>query len=351
MISLGANAGVKRTVQRCTLYDDVIKLYQSGEIIKESPIYIAYDSELALDEGGVTRDMYSAFWEEAYSRLFDGATILIPLVHAQTDMGIFPILGRIISHGYLASGYLPVRISLPSLITMLLGPSVNVPRSFLLDALMDYISDNEREKLKIALKYKGTSSSFPTPEIKSDVISILSRLGCREMPTPHNLPELIINVAKYEFCSKPAAAIAMVYYGIPSEHKPFWSELGIDGISGLYTSLTVTSDKVLKLIDGDCRNPGEERILAYLTSLIGNMGTNDLRNFLRFTTGSSVCTADKISVAFNSSSGLARRPIAHTCSNTLELSASYVNYHDFSTEWHAILSDTNDDWIWRMDGF
>ena len=95
-----------------------------------------------------------------------------------------------------------------------------------------------REKLKIALQYKGTSS-FPTPEMKSDVISILSRLGCREMPTPHNLAELIVNVAKYEFCSKPAAAIAMIYCGIPDEHKPFWTELGIDGINGLYTSLSL----------------------------------------------------------------------------------------------------------------
>ena len=131
--------------------------------------------------------MYSAFWEEAYSHLFDGAMIIIPLVHAQMDMGVFPILGKIISYGYLASGYLPVRISLPSLIAMLLGPSVTIPsRSFLLDALMDYISDNEREKLKIALHYKGTSSSFPTPEMKSDEISLMSRFGCREMPTPCN---------------------------------------------------------------------------------------------------------------------------------------------------------------------
>ena len=94
--------------------------------------------------------------------MFDGATILVPLIHAQTDMGIVPILGKIISHGYLASGYLPVRVSLPSLITLLLGPSANIPRSFLLDALMDYLSDNEKEKLKPALKCKGNDSSFPT---------------------------------------------------------------------------------------------------------------------------------------------------------------------------------------------
>ena len=63
MISIGAKAGVKRTVQRFTLYDDVIKLYQHGEIIKESPILIVYDSELAVDEGGVTRDVFSLLGE------------------------------------------------------------------------------------------------------------------------------------------------------------------------------------------------------------------------------------------------------------------------------------------------
>ena len=73
-----------------------------------------------------------------------GPTNLVPLVHAQSDMWLFPILGKIISHGYLASGYLPVRISLPSLVAMLLAP---IPRSFLLlKALMDYISDSERDR-------------------------------------------------------------------------------------------------------------------------------------------------------------------------------------------------------------
>ena len=117
------------------------------------------------------------------------------------------------------------------------------------------------------------------------------------------------------------------------------------GVEGIYTSLTV------KIINCDCQNPGEERILAYLTSLIGNMGTNDLHNFLRFTTGSSVCIAKKITVIFNTASGLARHPFAHACSNTLQLPVSYINFHDFSSEWYAILSDTSNKWKWRTDGF
>ena len=75
---------------------------QSGEIIKESPIFIANDSELAIDEVGMTRDMYLAIWEEAYSSLFDGATILIPLVHAQISRRIISLASES-SSSYLTS--------------------------------------------------------------------------------------------------------------------------------------------------------------------------------------------------------------------------------------------------------
>ena len=58
---------------------------------------------MADDQGGVTRDMFSGFWKEAYITLFDGVTLLIPLVHPQTDLQAFSTLGKIMSHGYLVS--------------------------------------------------------------------------------------------------------------------------------------------------------------------------------------------------------------------------------------------------------
>ena len=72
----------------------------------------------------------------------------------------------------------------------------------------------------------------------------------------------------------------------------------------------------------------------------------EIRRFLRFTTESSVLLASNISVPFNSLSGLARHPIAHTCSSTLELSSTYINYLDFENEFKAILSD--DEFTWEM---
>ena len=63
--------------------------------------------------------------------------------------------------------------------------------------------------------------------------------------------------------------------------------------------------------------------------MLGNMQTAELKLFLQFVTGSSVCIAPKITVTFNSVDGLARHPIAHTCDFTIELPITYVNYDDF----------------------
>ena len=93
----------------------------------------------------------------------------------------------------------------------------------------------------------------------------------------------------------------------------------------------------------------EERVFSYLKTMVGNMKSKELRLLMRFITGSSVCTTPCIEVSFNSLSGLARRPIAHTCSCMLEIPTTYVNYDDFTKDFQAILSETDQNFAWRMD--
>ena len=100
-----------------------LSIYGNENICQEYPIDIEFESEEAIDHGGVQREMFSAFWEQAYLQPFEGATILIPLLHPQTDT----VFGRILSHGYLVTGFLPIRIALPTLICMLLVPGRLIP--------------------------------------------------------------------------------------------------------------------------------------------------------------------------------------------------------------------------------
>lgn len=44
-----------------------------------------FEDERGFDLGGVSRDMYSAFWEKAFQQLFDGSLLLAPAMHAGID--------------------------------------------------------------------------------------------------------------------------------------------------------------------------------------------------------------------------------------------------------------------------
>lgn len=67
-------------------------LYKNNreQILQEYPLRIRFQGERAIDLGGVARDMFSAFYEEAYKRIFDGSSLLCPIVHP--EMGVAGLL-------------------------------------------------------------------------------------------------------------------------------------------------------------------------------------------------------------------------------------------------------------------
>ena len=109
-------------------------------------------------------------------------------------------------------------ISLPSLITMILGPSVPTLADIIVDSFTDYVSDVECSTLKTELD----SNELFSFAVRAGLINVLSRFSCRQIPTQSNLSALFEQVAHYEFCAKPAAALALIHSGIPQTHKLFW---------------------------------------------------------------------------------------------------------------------------------
>ena len=87
--------------------------------------------------------MFSAFWVDAYIRAFDGCNSLVPQTHPHVDFGMFPVLRTILSHGFLVTGTLPVRIAFPCLAAVVLGPMVSIPDSTFITSLADHVSPYE----------------------------------------------------------------------------------------------------------------------------------------------------------------------------------------------------------------
>ena len=329
-------------VNRKKIFNQVIDLFSDDCILKEQSLYIKFEGEIAVDSGGVQRDMLSAFWEEAYVHFFDGSSLLVPTIHPNVDMSLLPKLGLILSHGYLMCGFLPTRIAFPALASIL-NPPVTFPTNMLVVAFAESLSVYEAATVKAALAANSTTFSDIQ---KNTLMSIFSRYGCRECPTPNNIHSLIENTARFEFTIKPMAAYSMIGSGIPSEEQLFWHSFSLKELHSLYMAINATPEKVLELLqEPTLYNEAEGRVFNYLQQFIGNLKIDELRKFLRFTTGSSALIVENITVSFNSTTGMARRPIAHTCGCVLEVPSTYISYLEFEAEFSAIL---NDEYSWDM---
>lgn len=342
--TLDTHHGRTRPFRRENIYSDVIETYQDNitDILEEYPFRVRYEKERAIDTGGVCRDLFSAFWEEAYLKNFDGETLIVPAIHPNTDMASFPILGTVLAHGFMVCGYLPVRVAFPVLAAALCGPSVHIPDAIIIESFIDHLTTHESSVLRNLIEQKSFSCQTQT-----QLINILSRLGCTEVPSPSNIKQLVLRVARHLFLGKPLGALYALNSGVLIPYHSFTEQLSIDTLFRLYKVLNATTSAVLGLFEDPAdMNPAEDRVFGFLLSFIGNMKQNELRLFLRFVTGSSVLLAKKITVSFNNLSGLARRPISHTCDCMIELPISYTTYPEFESEFTKVLTS---EVSWAMD--
>ncbi len=243
---------------------------------------------------------------------------------------------------YIACGNLPVRLPFPCLCTILLGPSVNISDDILVDAFLEYLPVVDCATIQKCIQNRAIS-----PLLKSSVISVFSRFGCLEMPTVNNILRLCAQIAKHEFTMKPLAALFAIASGVPTQHHQYWSTYSVDSLYKLYLALRVNPAKIVQQIDEPffhCRN--QEKVFNFLLTFVGSMKRNEAQQFLRFVTGSSVCFAVNISVSFNTLSGFTRRPIAHTCSSTLQVSAMYGTYTEFVEQFSQVLASPD---CWKMN--
>ena len=212
----------------------------------------------------------------SYLKAFDGAALVITQAHPHVDMSSYPVLGTILSHGFLVSGVLPVRIAFPVLAAVLLHPTVSIPDLTYIFSLADYLSSYEGANAFDCLK---KDSPF-TPKLTDDLTGVLSRLGCLELPTPSNLRRVITDVARHEFLAKPLRAVYALRGGVPAPHFRFWEQFTIDDLYCLYLSLYATPANVIAMIEEpDAVNSAQQTVFGYLVWEHEWSGTSQFPSF------------------------------------------------------------------------
>ena len=235
---LGSGGVHTHEVDRASIIDSLFNVYDKG--IPTEYVNFEYVHELAVDSGGVSRDVYSTFWEQAYQKFFDGVCCVIPAMTPNIDMSLFLKLGGILSHGYLTTGFLPVMISFPSLCIMLLGTEVSISDDLFISSFLNFVSNRESAVLQEAL-----SSQCLPPSLKTKLSDILGCYGCFQVPSVGNLRSLLCQVSRFEVIQKPLALLQAINSGIPAEHTSFWKKYDANTLYNLYTSMTCDAEKIL----------------------------------------------------------------------------------------------------------
>ena len=143
-------------------------------------------------------------------------------------MAIFLILGTILSLGFMVCSYLPVRIAFPVLAATLCGPIVKIPDAILLDSFTDYLATYESLLLRDSIAQSKQKLPFSS-QAQAQLINILSRLDCTEIPSPSNIKRLAISVANHLFLGKLLGALDLfaLNSGVPILYNSFWKHFSI----------------------------------------------------------------------------------------------------------------------------
>ena len=98
--------------------------------------------------------------------------------------------------------FLPAYLSFPTLAYTLLGSDITISETI----ITEYFT-YESSVFQRALKWKGPKF---TNGFQESFVEILATMGCRKIPAPDNIHQLVIEVARYELCIKPLDAVQAI---------------------------------------------------------------------------------------------------------------------------------------------
>ncbi|XP_014674228.1 PREDICTED: uncharacterized protein LOC106814425 [Priapulus caudatus] len=316
-------------VRRDNIVENVLDRYRTNPNLVHHRIKVVFErEEVAEDFSGVTREMFSAFFSNLLSDLFDGDLEKIPRMDAAIcSNDTMVLVGKIISHAYVLTGIFPIQICKSAIKFLLCG---NVAGDETTLSFLRVLSEDERAILKSAMADREYMMSV------SGHLSVLRALGphcSSQAPSPNNLQSVLTSVAETAVLLKPFWMWFQLHTGMRC-YPSLWMGLSGQVVEQMFDRLRPTPAKVLECIssahsDDTDLQFAEYRVYGYLEQFISSLNAEKLERLLQFWTAADILLQVDLLVAYNSLQGTSIRPIANTCSQTLQLSRFYVSYQDF----------------------
>ena len=320
-------------IHRTQVKHDLLHYFGDNNILKKCISVKMIDPRGIEEKGqgiGIVRDAISLFWKDVYNSYMLGEDERVPIIRHDVSKPMWQAIARVMLKGYFQERYFPIQISPVFLSCCLFGEESVTPEMYF-NSFMNYISKPEANLVE-----KVLSSSVSVDD--DEVLDLLTAFECKKVATADNFKDLIIEIAHKEIVQKPRYACDC------------WSEILLplkslitssEVLFQIYESLHPTAGKVCKLFKAEPKSPAENESLSHLKRWIKGRSMNDLRHFLRISTGSDILLVEEISISFTSSTGTGRTPVFHTCGAVIELPSTYNDFGEFREEWCSLMSHSD----------
>ena len=292
---------------------------------------VEFVGEFGEDFGGLTKEAFTSFWHEVSMSLFRGEGCIapfLPLYRMRSESWKFTVLGKILAHTVSLTGCLPARLSRAGLVALIFDQTVS--EEILIQDFLEFVTPSEKALLLTALNNFSALSNTD----KERMQTLYTVFECDCLVKGDEVSERLATIAENVLVEKPNRLYRLMKKGIPSSHfDVFWSLLTVDHIDFMVQQQRPTPEKVIQVVktrEDDLTN-SQERVLHFFKEFIRSLDVEELSSCLLFITGC-VYSPKEIMVSFNGLVDSHRRPIAHTCSNEIELSSTYAHYQEFRRE-------------------
>ena len=191
------------TIHRSLVKEDMTEYFKSHDIMDKELIFEIINERGTLEQGvgiGVTREVYTLFWNEFANSMTIGERERVLFVRHDHFVEEWNATGRILVKGFESVSYFPLFISKAFLGYCLFGSQL--PDMAFLESFQKYLSKEEEEMIKAVIE----NNSFP--EDKDEFDDFIERFQCRSFVKEENLYRIILEIAKQELIQKPHLTIS-----------------------------------------------------------------------------------------------------------------------------------------------
>ncbi|XP_042073485.1 uncharacterized protein LOC121813664 [Haplochromis burtoni] len=316
------------SIRRIKVVDDLLAVFMDSRILNVT-LKMNFVNENAVDDAGVSREVYTAFWEQFLEQC-EGENERVPRLRPDFSEAEWQAVGQIWVKGLLDHGVFPVRLSRAFILACIHGmDSVDV--DILIASFLNYLPPVERSAVEKALQ--GTMDEND----EEDLLDFFTRMGSHFLPPKNNMQPAIETMAHKAILQEPK--YIMDCFSTPMARLQLKLS-DKESVLSLYETKKATGKRLVQLFETTklMLSHGEQTTFNHLQRYVKNADETKAEKILRFCTGSSVICVDKILVCFNAETGLNRRPVAHTCVATIEVPCTYSSYPEFRTEFHNVFS-------------